>query len=76
MADWNFQDALVMLKSTQNVDFLRQVLQVVNARLADLEEAEMGGKGAQMVRPHVQPTDEYRAGHLFGQSLAGPQQGR
>lgn len=61
-----------LLRATSNVDFLRQTAQIINSRLTDLQSAQLGGQGAQLVQPHVQPTDEYRPGPLMGQPLVGP----
>lgn len=60
------------VRATGNADLLRQLQQLVNARLTDLQTAQLGGKGAQLMQPHVQPTDEFRPGTLMGQPLVGP----
>jgi hypothetical protein len=60
------------VRATGNADLLRQLQQLVNARVTELQTAQLGGQGAQLMQPHVQPTDEYRPGALMGQPLVGP----
>jgi hypothetical protein len=65
------------LRATSNLDLLRQVQQAVNARVEEVQTAQVGGPGGQLMQPHVQPTDEYNPGVIAGQPLVGPDpQGR
>jgi hypothetical protein len=68
----DLNDLSAWLTATGNVDLLRQFIQAGNARLADLQTAQLGGEGAQLVQPHVQPTDVMRPGPLAGMPMVGP----
>jgi hypothetical protein len=72
LANLDLNDLSAWLTATGNVDLLRQFIQAGNARLADLQTAQLGGEGAQLVQPHVQPTDVMRPGPLAGMPMVGP----